>query len=82
MLDRSYYHSLRGLYKPDKLKLIVVAESPPTSGKYFYDNTGVPTEPLFGAFMQRLGIAASPRKRACASFNKEVGFWWTRRTNQ
>jgi hypothetical protein len=61
---------LRGQYKPDKLKLIVVAESPPTSGKYFYDNTGVPTEPLFGAFMQRLGIAGVTKEKGLREFQQ------------
>jgi hypothetical protein len=40
MFDRAYYHSLRRLYEPDDIKLIVVAESPPHTGKYFYDKSG------------------------------------------
>jgi hypothetical protein len=34
--------------------MIIVAESPPASGKYFYDTTGRTTEPLFRALMKTL----------------------------
>jgi hypothetical protein len=34
---------------------VIVAESPPASGKYFYDPTGSPKEPLFAAIMLQLG---------------------------
>jgi hypothetical protein len=39
---------------------VIVAESPPAFGKYFYDTTGSPKEPLFAALMLQLGI--SPAK--------------------
>lgn len=47
-----YYLNLRKKYKPKKVKCIIIAESPPSSGKYFYDNTGLTTEPLFAALMK------------------------------
>jgi hypothetical protein len=64
MKDRDYYFSFRKKYEPEQLKLIVVAESPPVSGLYFYNPLGKITEPLFAAFMQH--IAFSP-------LNKEEG---------
>lgn len=49
-----YYAALRKEWTPAKPKLIVIAESPPESGKYFYDDSGKPTEPLFLALMESL----------------------------
>src|SRR4051812_45254487 len=48
--NRDYYLRLRREYQPKIIKLIIVAESPPASGKYFYDSTGSTKEPLFAAF--------------------------------
>jgi hypothetical protein len=62
MLDRAYYHSLRKLYEPDDLKLVIVAESPPISGKYFYDKSGTLTEPLFSAILQRLNFSCATKE--------------------
>jgi hypothetical protein len=64
MKHRDYYFSFRKKYEPEQLKLIVVAESPPVSGLYFYNPLGKISEPLFAAFMQH--IAFSP-------LNKEEG---------
>jgi hypothetical protein len=55
---RSEYLALRRPYEPSDVRLVIVAESPPVSGKYFYDPGGSSTgEPLFSAVMQRLGLA-------------------------
>jgi hypothetical protein len=70
MLDRNYYHSLRRLYEPDHLKLVIIAESPPISGKYFYDKSGAPTEPLFTALMQRLGMATVTKEEGLREFQQ------------
>ena len=51
---RDYYHDLRRKYKPDKIELAIIAESPPVSGLYFYDASGRYTEPLFKALMLQL----------------------------
>lgn len=48
---RSYYVALREQYRPSDVRLIFIAESPPVSGKYFYDKLGTVTEPLFRAMM-------------------------------
>jgi hypothetical protein len=51
---RSAYLRLRRRYKPKRIKLIIVAESPPASGRYFYDPRGRVTEPLFAALTKQL----------------------------
>jgi hypothetical protein len=52
---RDEYLDLRRQYQPENIKLVIIAESPPDSGLYFYDRTGSPTkEPLFRAFMHQL----------------------------
>ena len=56
-LNREYYLRLRKEYEPKNIKLVIVAESPPASGKYFYDTTGSPREPLFAALMLQLGLS-------------------------
>ena len=43
------------------VKLVIVAESPPASGKYFYDTTGSPKEPLFSALLLQLGISPTTK---------------------
>jgi hypothetical protein len=57
-LKRNYYVSLRRAYQPDGIKLVIVAESPPVSGLYFYDPTGSISEPLFAALMRQLRFSA------------------------
>jgi len=51
-MDKNYYLPLRNKYRPKKIKLLILAESPPVSGKYFYDETGKTSEPLFSALMK------------------------------
>ncbi len=54
--QRRYYLDLRRKFEPSSVTLVIVAESPPTSGKYFYDPDGHVSEPLFNALMKQLGI--------------------------
>jgi hypothetical protein len=70
MFDRSYYHSLRRLYQPDDLKLVIIAESPPISGKYLYDKSGATTEPLFSALMQRLNATSTTKEEGLREFQR------------
>jgi hypothetical protein len=53
---REEYLALRRRYEPEHVKLVVVAESPPASGLYFYNPEGRVTEPLFSALMKQLDI--------------------------
>ncbi len=58
---RDEYLSVRQRFQPDPVKLVIVAESPPASGLYFYDPDGKVTEPLFSALMKQIG--ASPQTK-------------------
>lgn len=51
-MNKEYYLELRNRYLPETLKIIFILESPPASGKYFYDETGLKTEPLFSEMMK------------------------------
>jgi hypothetical protein len=54
---RDEYLEMRRRYEPETAKLLIVAESPPEGGKYFYNPNGRPTEPLFAAIMGQLGLS-------------------------
>ena len=58
---RREYLSLRRQYEPENIRLVIVAESPPASGRYFYNPAGALTEPLFAALMRHLRL--SPRTK-------------------
>jgi hypothetical protein len=58
---RDEYLDLRRRYEPKHVKLVVVAESPPTSGLYFYNPEGRVTEPLFSALMKQLDSVCSEK---------------------
>jgi hypothetical protein len=42
---------LRRENEPESVRLVIIAESPPASGKYFYDSTG------FAALTRHLGLS-------------------------
>jgi hypothetical protein len=56
------YADLRGRYTPEHPKIIFVLESPPVSGKYFYDPDGFTTEPLFSGMMKDV-LELSPKTK-------------------
>jgi hypothetical protein len=56
---RDEYLALRHRYEPKHVKLVVIAESPPASGLYFYNPEGNVAEPLFSALMKQLGSSSS-----------------------
>jgi hypothetical protein len=62
MKDRDYYFSFRRKYEPEQLNLVIVAESPPVSGLYFYNPLGKISEPLFAAFMQQIAFSPSSKE--------------------
>jgi hypothetical protein len=55
---RNEYISFRRRFEPNRedVKLVIIAESPPKSGKYFYKPNGLPTEPLFAEITRQLGF--------------------------
>ena len=61
-MKKEYYLQLRNKYHPDNIKLIFLLESPPVSGKYFYDESGKITEPLFSALMKLLNYKPNDKK--------------------
>jgi hypothetical protein len=63
-MDRNGYHAFRRAFAPANVTLALVAESPPASGKYFYNPEGLTTEWLFAALMKRIG---------CTPTTKEAG---------
>jgi hypothetical protein len=58
---RNEYLALRRRHEPEHVRLIVVAESPPYSGLYFYDPKGSIKEPLFAALMELLRFCCTQK---------------------
>lgn len=48
-MDKSDYIRLRDRFTPKNPTVILILESPPASGLYFYNPDGKKTEPLFKA---------------------------------
>jgi hypothetical protein len=68
MQKREHYLSMRRRYQPDAVKLAIVAESPPESGKYFYNPDGLVSEPLFSAFAKQLELKPSSKDEGLLAF--------------
>ncbi len=67
-MTKEYYFRLRKHYQPPKIKTVFVLESPPVSGKYFYDESGLVSEPLFSAMMKLLPIVPQTKKEGLQQF--------------
>ena len=61
---------MRREFEPTSVTLVIVAKSPPTSGKYFYDPDGKVSEPLFNALMKQLGIQPKTKFEGLREFQK------------
>ena len=68
--QRSEYLSYRRKFEPTTVKLVIVAESPPDSGKYFYNPTGAVTEWLFAALMKQLGVEPKTKDEGLREFQR------------
>jgi hypothetical protein len=68
--DRDYYLGLRREYEPEVAKLVIVAESPPASGKYFYNPAGSIKEPLFAALARQLEANPATKDSGLREFQK------------
>jgi hypothetical protein len=68
---RERYISLRRRYEPAATRLAIVAESPPASGLYFYDEIGATTEPLFAAVMKQLRLQPSTKAEGLSALRQE-----------
>lgn len=64
MTKKADYVKMRGRYLPKKILAIFVLESPPVTGRYFYNPNGYNTESLFSAMMWLI---------KCESVNKPSG---------
>jgi hypothetical protein len=60
--NEEYYKKLRKKFTPRYCRVIFLLESPPVSGKYFYDDTGTVNEPLYKKMM-RCFIPFNPIKK-------------------
>src|SRR5437016_5575120 len=66
---KDYYLTLRSRFIPEAAKIIFVLESPPASGKYFYNPNGSTNEPLFQALMNDvLGINPCTKEQGLTQF--------------
>lgn len=68
MATRLEYLSFRDLYRPKTIKLLLVAELPPASGRYFYDPAGAHTEPLFAALIREIGASPATKDEGLLAF--------------
>ncbi|MCB1498752.1 MAG: hypothetical protein KDK07_03015 [Bauldia sp.] len=67
---RDEYLRLRRAFEPDRIRLVIVGESPPVSGLYFYDPEGLVSEPLFSALMKRIGFIPSTKAEGLAELRR------------
>jgi len=67
---RNEYIALRRRYEPESIRLVIVAESPPASGKYFYNPTGAASESLFAALMKQIGFSPSTKEEGLREFQR------------
>jgi hypothetical protein len=67
MKQRSEYLDLRRRFEPASATLVIVAESPPVSGLYFYNPDG---ELLFAALMEQLGVQPRTKLEGLTEFQK------------
>jgi hypothetical protein len=68
--NRDVYLALRSRYAPERVRLAIIAESPPISGKYFYDPEGSPSEQLFVALMRQLDLSPRTKQDGLAEFQR------------
>jgi hypothetical protein len=73
-VNKEYYLELRNRYKPAHIKTVFILESPPASGKYFYDETGLISEPLFSAMMELLSYKPQNKKEGLKYFSSTGHF--------
>jgi hypothetical protein len=69
-MRREEYAAIRHQYEPERLRLVVIAESPPASGRYFYRADGLTSEPLFAALMQALSILPCTKEDGLREFQR------------
>ena len=73
--QRAEYLSLRREFEPTAVRLVVIAESPPASGKYFYCQNGKMSEPLFDALIKQLCPYPMPKTKREGLFAFQSRGW-------
>jgi len=73
-MQKEYYIKLRDQYKPDNLKVIFILESPPVSGKYFYDDNS--KSDLFVVMMEIIKYKETSKHDGLRTFQK-AGYFIT-----
>ncbi len=66
--NKSKYLDWRRCYEPAHIKLIIVAESPPCNGKYFYNPDGSRGEILFRSMMKQINVTCSNKDEGLRKF--------------
>ncbi|HEY7999902.1 MAG TPA: hypothetical protein VIE87_13870 [Pseudolabrys sp.] len=69
-ITREEYLSLRQKFEPENTRLVIIAESPPASGLYFYNPRGHLSEPLFTALMRQLGYSPGTKEDGLREFQR------------
>lgn len=67
-MNKEYYYNLRNKYRPINLRIVFFLESPPVSGKYFYDEEGSVSEPLFSAMMKLFNFNPQNKREGLTYF--------------
>lgn len=69
-MNREAYLALRRPYQPEIVSLAIIAESPPASGRYFYNPDGICSEPLFAGLMKQLRFSPASKRDGLAAFQR------------
>ncbi len=72
---RDEYHALRRKFQPQRVRLVIIAESSPKSGKYFYNPEGTVSKPLFAALMLQLGVRSMPKLKDLGITKDQSASW-------
>jgi hypothetical protein len=72
-LSPAKYKEMREAYRPERIKAIFILESPPKSGKYFYNPDGTVREQLFRAMMEFIKVKPSNKQDGLGAF-RDRGF--------
>lgn len=67
-MNQQYYRNLRNKYNPNNLRIVFILESPPVSGKFFYNEGGSIKEPLFSAMMKLLNYNPKNKQEGLTHF--------------
>ena len=68
MHSKNYYHRLKSEWMLEQISLVWLFESPPVSGKYFYDDSDRTTETLFSNLMKLYGWEPTTKAQGLSLF--------------